>query len=209
MKFEKVNENKLRIIVTSKDLIDNHIDFHSFMSNSIEVQDIFLNILEKAEKEVGFITKNHKVRIEAFAMNNEDFIFTVTKLSDKAEKEIHTQLKPKFKRKKLVNSASCAIYKFSTLEDFFKFALEIQNSEIKNIISLSKSTVLYTYKKYYYLVFSNINTEYKYYGKLFSLLTEFATYVNNADLFASKLSECGTIYFKNNAIKISQKYFCN
>ena len=80
MKFEKLNENKLRIIISSQDLLDKHIDFHSFMSNSLETQDIFLDILDKAEKEVGFITKNHKVRIEAFAMNNEDFIFTVTKL---------------------------------------------------------------------------------------------------------------------------------
>ena len=75
MKFEKLNENKIRIIVSTQDLIEKHIDFHSFMSNSLESQDIFLEILDKAEKEIGFVTKNYKVRIEAFAMNNEDFIF--------------------------------------------------------------------------------------------------------------------------------------
>ena len=53
MKFEKLNENKLRIIVSTKDLIEQHIDFHAFMSSSLETQDIFLDMLDKAEKEVG------------------------------------------------------------------------------------------------------------------------------------------------------------
>ena len=208
MKFEKLNENKLRIIVTSKDLIEKNIDFHSFMSNSLEMQDIFLDILEKAEKEVGFITKNHKVRIEAFAINNEDFIFTVTKLAEKNEKEINNHIKLKFKRKKTVNSSFQSVYKFNTLDDFLSFALAIQNSNIKNLVIFCKSTVLYTYKDNYYLVFTDINNKYKYSNKIFSLITEFGVYVNNSELFASKLSECGKIYFKNNAIKTSQKYFC-
>ena len=180
------------------------------------MQDIFLDILEKAEKEVGFITKNHKVRIEAFAINNEDFIFTVTKLAEKNEKEINNHMKLKFKRKKTVNSSFQSVYKFNSLDDFLSFALAIQNSNIKNIMVFCKSTVLYTYKDEkilelkndIYLVFTNINNKYKYCNKIFSLITEFGVYVNNSELFASKLYECGKIYFKNNAIKISQKYFC-
>lgn len=207
MKFEKLNENKLRIIITSQDLLDKHIDFHSFMSNSLETQDIFLDILEKAEKEVGFITKNHKVRIEAFAMNNEDFIFTVTKLSDKNDKEIYKQTKLKFKRKKTENSIFQSVYKFACFDDFLSFTASLKNSDIKNIATFSKSVILYTYKNNYYLVLNNINEQYKYNKKIFTLLTEFSSYINNSELFASKLAECGKIYFKNNAIKTCQKYF--
>lgn len=208
MKFEKLNENKLRIIISSQDLLDKHIDFHSFMSNSLETQDIFLDILDKAEKEVGFITKNHKVRIEAFAMNNEDFIFTVTKLSDKNDKEIYKQTKLKFKRKKTENSILQSVYKFACFDDFLSFTASLKNSNIKNIGIFSKSVILYTYKNNYYLVLNNINEQYKYNKKIFTLLTEFSSYINNSELFASKLVECGKIYFKNNAIKTCQKYFC-
>ena len=208
MKFEKLNENKLRIIISSQDLLDKHIDFHSFMSNSLETQDIFLDILDKAEKEVGFITKNHKVRIEAFAMNNEDFIFTVTKLSEKNEKEIYKQTKLKFKRKKTENSILQSVYKFACFDDFLSFIASLKNSDIKNITTFSKSVILYTYKNNYYLVLNNINEQYKYNKKIFTLLTEFSSYINNSELFASKLVECGKIYFKNNAIKTCQKYFC-
>jgi len=46
MKFEKINDDKIRIIVTSKDLQDKSIDFHDFMANPIESQEIFLNMLD-------------------------------------------------------------------------------------------------------------------------------------------------------------------
>jgi adapter protein MecA 1/2 len=208
MKFEKLNENKIRIIVSTQDLIEKHIDFHSFMSSSLETQDIFLDILDKAEKEIGFVTKNYRVRIEAFAMNNEDFIFTVTRITEKNEKEPNKHGKIKFKRKKVAASVKQSVYRFSCFDDFCNFALAVKNSCIKNINNSCKSIILYTYKDNFYLVFSNINSEYKYHHKLFSLITEFSTYVNNSELFESKLSECGNIYLKNNAIKLCQKFFC-
>ena len=79
MRFEKLNENKIRITLSSEDLSKEQIDFHSFMSNSIESQDLFFNMLDKAEKEIGFITKNYQIRIEAFAIASGDFIITVTR----------------------------------------------------------------------------------------------------------------------------------
>ena len=54
MKFEKLSENKIKITLTSQDLKDKNIDFHSFMSNPLEKQDLFLDILEEAEEEIGF-----------------------------------------------------------------------------------------------------------------------------------------------------------
>ena len=207
MKFEKLNENKIRIIVSTQDLIEKHIDFHSFMSSSLETQDIFLDILDKAEKEIGFVTKNYRVRIEAFAMNNEDFIFTVTRITEKNEKEPNKHGKIKFKRKKVAASVKQSVYRFSCFDDFCKFSSAIKNSAIKGINNSCKSIILYTYKNYYYLVFSDINTDYKYYNKLFFLITEFSTYINNSELFARKLNECGKICLKNNAIKLCEKYF--
>jgi len=70
MRFEKVNEDKIRITLSYEDLIEKDIDFHSFMSNSIESQDLFFDMLNQAEKEIGFVTKDYLIRIEAFAMAN-------------------------------------------------------------------------------------------------------------------------------------------
>lgn len=54
MKIEKLNENKIRITLDMNDLAEKDIDFHAFMSNPIESQNLFLDMLEQAEKEVRF-----------------------------------------------------------------------------------------------------------------------------------------------------------
>ena len=43
MRFEKINEDKIRITLNHEDLLKKDIDFHSFMANSIESQDLFLD----------------------------------------------------------------------------------------------------------------------------------------------------------------------
>lgn len=73
MQIEKITENKIRIILNIKDLQENNIDLHTFMSNSIESQDLFFDMLDKAKKEVGFETKDYKLMIEALAIPNRKF----------------------------------------------------------------------------------------------------------------------------------------
>lgn len=54
MKFEKLSENKIRITLTVNDLKNKDIDFHNFMSNPLETQDLFLDILEEAKEKIRF-----------------------------------------------------------------------------------------------------------------------------------------------------------
>ena len=61
MRFEKLNEDKIRITLSHDDLVKKDIDFHSFMSNSIESQALFFDMLEEAEKEIGFVTKDYLI----------------------------------------------------------------------------------------------------------------------------------------------------
>lgn len=70
LQIEKINENKIRITLSTQDLQDKNIDLHSFMSNSIESQDLFYDMLDKAEKDIGFETKDYKLMIEALAIPN-------------------------------------------------------------------------------------------------------------------------------------------
>lgn len=73
MKIEKLDENKIRITLNLNDLIEKNIDFHSFMSNPIETQGLFAEMLETAEKEVGFITRNYQLSIDAIATSERRF----------------------------------------------------------------------------------------------------------------------------------------
>ena len=73
MQIEKITENKIRITLNVQDLQEKNIDLHTFMSNSIESQDLFYDMLNKAEKEVGFETKDYKLMIESLAIPNRKF----------------------------------------------------------------------------------------------------------------------------------------
>lgn len=207
MKFEKLNENKIRITLNNQDLIEKNIDFHSFMSNSKESQNLFLDMLDEAEKKVGFVTKDYKLRIEALAMSDGNFILTITRFGKSIDTHPNnTKGKNlKIKRKNLDMTSRQLIYKFNDFEDFCQFSNFI--SKIKNFYYISKSMILYSYKDSYYLCISNINIEHDSIKQLYTLITEFGTYVDNSEIFARKLTECGKIVIKNNAIKNCNKFF--
>ena len=207
MKFEKLNENKIRITLNTQDLIEKHIDFHSFMSNSQESQNLFLDMLDEAERKVGFVTKDYKIRIEALAMADGNFILTITRFGKNSDSSVKNQKakKLKIKRKNFDINATQLIYKFSTFDDFCKFSDFI--SKLDNFNNIAKSIVLYNYQNSYYLYISKINTQHNGLKKLYTSITEFGTYIDNSDIFSRKLTEYGKIAIKNNAIKTCIKFF--
>lgn len=210
MKIEKLNEDKIRITLNLDDLKEKDIDFHAFMSNSIESQEIFLDMLEEAEREVGFVTDDYRVMIEALAMNDGNFILTVTRLSPDKEKEKSTYKKRKIniKRKSSVPNSQKAIYAFNSFDEFCEFCSFLNNNILKNMNSFAEKIDLYLYNNKYYLVLTNINVNINLLKTFCSSITEFAHFINNSELFESKLLEYGNLIIKNNAIDTCIQHFC-
>lgn len=205
MRFEKLNEDKIRITLSNEDLIKKDIDFHSFMSNSIESQDLFFDMLEEAEKEIGFVTKDYLIRIEALAMAGGDFILTVTRrLPEKTKNNIRKKVH--IKRKNIKLDSSQFIYCFNSFDDYCSF-IEFFNKNGFKHANLADNILLYEYKNVYYLSIKGVNLNYPNLKKLFSCITEFACFVNHSEIFASKLSESAKLIMKHNAIRIGIKNF--
>lgn len=212
MKFEKINENKIRIFLNKKDLIEKNVNLHSFMSNSIESQDLFMYALDKADKEFGFSTKDCKVRIEALAINTGDFIITVTKFPSKNsyDNSLHL-LKPKLSKKyKQKNNttkfspnynSTHSVYKFNTFDNFCDFCNSYLHAFPDKTTNVAKKVSLYYYRNSFYLSFFNINIHCTYLPKLFNLLGEFSTPIHCSYLYLSRLDEYGKVIFKNNALE--------
>lgn len=198
MQFEKLNENKIRITLNHKDLEDKNIDFHSFMSNPLQSQNLFFEMLSEAEKQIGFVTKNYQLRIEALATSSGDFVFTITRaLPDTTKMPVRKKIKIKRKNSNL--NSSQAVYSFNCYDDFYYFMKFLKNQNI-NIMNISKKIVLYEYKNTYYLTFDNINLNCPLTNKFYSLITEFGTYIDNSELFIRKLMESGKIIIKTSSI---------
>lgn len=202
MKIEKITENKIRIVVNIDELSSKNIDLKNFMISNLTSQKFFLEILNKAEKEVGFKTNNCKLLIEAFSSLDDFYVFTITKFN-KQKKPKHTY---KLNNKNNNTVLKSPIYKFTSFEEFCSFCEAVNNSNI-SIYGMSKKVSLYFYKNTYYLVFSNLNLSYTSFRKLFSILSEFGCLLNDSDKFESRLLEYGKPIIKQNAIKTGIKYF--
>ena len=206
MKFEKLNENKIRIVLNTQDLVDKNIDFNSFMSNSIETQGLFLDMLEEAEEKVGFITRDYKIKIEALAMDSGDFVIIVTRFNEEQKNSSVSRAKKiTARRKSTIPGSEYLIYSFNSFDDVCNFSNYI--TDFDGYLNIAKSAILYDYNSKYYLSFSKINTEHPRIKNFYALVTEFGTYINNPDLFIHKLTERGKIVIKNNAIKTCATYF--
>ena len=207
MKFEKLNENKLRITLNIGDLATKNIDYQSFMSNSIDTQKLFLDMLDEAEKKVGFTTKNYKIMIEALVTSNGDFIVTVTRY---LPEDVSTSQKKKvFKpKRKITNSTSTKlIYSFNTFDDFCLFCNSLDNSVVKNINKISKDISLYLYKNTYFLLVNDINNNFICTKSFINCISEFGTYMHNSNILEYELKEYAKPIISNNAVKICLKYF--
>lgn len=215
MKFEKINDDKIKVILNISDLSTQNIDFHSFMANPLSSQDFFSSILDTAKKETGFITKDYNIRIEILSLSNIDFIITLTRIPiKKAYSNTKTQFldnlnntnirQIKVGKNHQALPSSLVIYCFDNYNDFYQFSVLISSMQFpKNI---AKKLILYAYNKKYYLLIDTLNINKSENYKIYSIITDFATYVHNSDIFSKKLSEYGKIIIKNNALDFAIKY---
>lgn len=206
MKFEKLNNDKMKITLNRDDLVANDIDLHSFMANSRETQSLFLAVLDKAERDYGFCTDDYHLKVETIALDNGNFILTITR-SKPADLQEGQRRKFKVSRKVPATTSDSLIYRFNNFDDFCSFAEYLYASHFPDVDKVSKKCILYNYNKNYYLVFSNINLKHPGLKMLYSSITEFGTYVTHSEAFASKLYESATPVIKAHAIKVCGKYF--
>lgn len=132
MQIKKINNNKLKVILSSSDLDKKNIDVDSFLSNSIESQDLFFEILDLAEEEYDFNIENNKAVVETISLDNNIFVLTITKL------------KTNFENK---STSPSKIYCFENIDDLFNIYSYLDKTD----------TYIYEFSNSYYLLINNVN----------------------------------------------------
>lgn len=212
MKLEKISNDKIKAIINVSDLTNHNIDVHSFLANPLSSNGFFTEILDKADKEIGFNTQDYNIKIEILSLSNVDFIITFTKLpignnSNKIIPLTKTQFLNNIKNNFKINNTAntnipnnTSVYCFYNLNDFYDFSLLYCKMNFPKHIA--KEIILYEYNSQFFLVINSLNTNIINNCKIYSIITDFATYVHNSDIFCKKLSEHGKIFIKNNALNI-------
>lgn len=170
MKIKKINNDKLKIILSSNDLDEKNIDIDSFLANPIESQNLFFEILDLAEEEYDFDIENNKAIVEAISLDdNSIFILTITKLKN----DICTY------------SHSSKAYCFENVNDLLNFYSVIDKCNLKIV----KSNIYQFGNKYYFLLneenkhLENSLLEFAYPLKDFSLLQDIFIEYGNKTMF--------------------------
>ena len=141
MKFEKITDNKLKVVFTKEDMDSHNVSKETFLSDCSEFQDIFQNLLQEAERQVDFKANDCKLIFEALMANDDGFIFTITKIF--SDIDIFNIL------------SSPIILKLDDLNDFLNLFTYINNMNNLSFDVNSCTFSLYLYDKNYYLYIEN------------------------------------------------------
>lgn len=152
MQIKKINNDKLKIILSSNDLDEKNVDVDSFLANPIESQNLFFEILDLAEEKYNFDIENNKAIIEAISLDNNIFILTITK--------IYTDC-PTYNQ-------NLKVYCFEDINDLLNFYSFIK----KNNIPTTKFETYNFFNKYYIVLHGENYT-------LENILLEFSYLLNN------------------------------
>ena len=173
MYIEKINEDKIRIILNIEDLL-------------------------------GFKTYNYKLIIEAIFSSDGNFVFTITRLSQKSKsfKKINIEAKPKLN----ILDQNLLIYQFKNFSDICDFCKYLSNNNFLTCFE-KLETNLYKIKDSYFLVLENINLDLEKLIFFNFQILEFATLVHNPNLVYCKLKEYGNILIYNSVLETIVNYF--
>lgn len=187
MKFEKITDTKIKIILSLRDMELNNVSAENIFSNSASSQKLLQNMLNRAKKEIGFETGDSKLLVEAIMSSDEECTFTITKLLD--ENNLYSE--------KINNSF---VFKFDCFDDFVALCTFLNNLSFLCLKDISKNFSLIFYKDTYYLKFtetanSSIVIEY-----IKTLFDEFGTNISYSTSIDGFLNEYGKIIFAKDAI---------
>lgn len=186
MQIEKINENKLKVIINIEDLNKKNISLQTFMTNSIKNKNSLFKILNLEKEKI----KAKDFYIESFAIPSKLlFILIITVIPNKSNniKLSHTLYKK-------LTLSTFALCEFNCFEDFCMFCNSIgKNFNIKSSLFLLDNTY------YLHITFNKIK-DIKF---ILSILYEFSS-----NVFINKtISENAKILIKANALEMSKKYF--
>ena len=99
MTFKKINDNKLIISFHSIELPE-FMDLDNLVSNTDELKQIFINLLDEAKEKVGFNADDYTINVDTKVTLNNDIIIEVTKLV-KTEKHKIIKTRNKFEDNKM------------------------------------------------------------------------------------------------------------
>lgn len=186
MKFEKITDTKIKIILDTKDIKLHNISSENIFNNSRSSQQLLKTMLIRAEKEIGFKTGDSKLLVEALMSSDEEYTFIITKLIEKKQEPEPEQ--------------TSFVFKFNNFDDFISLCSFLNNISDLNLRNFSENFSLISYNNKYYLYDKNTENYSVLLDYMEEVFSEFGIKVPNSSYISGLLNEYGKIIFEDNAI---------
>ncbi|MBR3614104.1 MAG: adaptor protein MecA [Clostridia bacterium] len=218
MKIQLISDSKLKIIFNLKDLEENNISLHSFLSGSQKSTTFLKAIIEIAHEDFGFNINHKNFSYDTFYFNPSEFMIMVYSEKNNTSLYVHQTIEKhsniensfrdtntsefssfKFIDNKLSNSTLYPQSIFYSFYDFEKF-LEI-SKYIKNYITISiPNSFLYQYENIYLLEISTSHLSNADLNQLILLFSEICANIICSDFAITRFKEFGKLIIPKNAL---------
>lgn len=201
MKFEKINENKLKIVFTQKDLEDKDLNLDDIINNPTDSPELVFDIIEEAEMKYGFNFEHSQLAIEGVSTSTGGLILTITKSPmQQVEQDITKRPKINAKRKLTKIDDPELIYAFNTFDNFADFV------KLYNRLPLKYTNTLYEYNNTYYWKVDNLYQNEKLNKKINFTISEYAKNIPSKE-FKCILNEHAKTIIKDTALQTIVKEY--
>jgi len=198
MKFKRLSDDKVQIIVSSEDLEKRDVKKWDLMPSSPKAQELFQEMLDQAYDECGFeVDSETQLMVEAYPMTTDSLVITLTKvkhadkdLFDHDFEEDGEELFDDLEDEEIAELESDElVYLFRDFEDIVQLCKQISGEYHKNCN-------LYKLGNVYYLVFADPDSLSDH-G--LGLLGEYGNLVHLAEAY---LFEHGKIMVEKDAVNV-------
>ena len=191
MKIEKVDDNKVKIILSLEELKMRNISLSDIEKDTAAARKLFISLIEESNLDEDFGCEDSQLFIEASSDNTNTFVLTITKTDDLPDINNYTK-----NENKTLYRIDSRLYEFASLDlilDFCKIAKE------ENLF-FGKNT-LYKYNDKYFILFSDTAIKNKKFIKTDVMISEYCSRYFSYSLFYTTITEKGTIVIANRALQ--------
>ncbi len=206
MRIERVNENKIRVMIDGQEAEKLKLSFRNISQNTPEAQRLLRIAIKMAEENVDFSVQGRKLFVEAVRDTEcEGFAMLITRVSNEEELHhaiSHCSYQGTLKKSKLnleiEEKGEKSIFCFSDFEHACMAAEEL-------MARFSGTSSLYKYQsKFYLCLISQICDRIQ---RFEPILLEFGEKVENSRYMEGRLHEYGELMIACNALEVMKEYF--
>ena len=191
MKIEKISYNKIKVTVTTLDMIKWGVSLDNFVQDTPEARELFWTLIKRAEYETGFSFDDSRLMVEAVPNKYDGIILFVTKIEDDALEIPRTAKKSKIRAKAPRSKTGTEVFEFADIDVLIECAKQTEEYLAAD---------LYGYMDAYYLVV---------YDSGCAHLSEYGDKLINDEYTLPHIKEHGKLIAENNALEVIKSYFEN